>query len=154
MLKISIDTAKKINSVSPLLYGIFFEDINYAGDGGLYGELIANRSFEYTDRDKLTDKRKMCWEEIGDISFEIRERFPLSSAHPNYARLTGKAHEFRVKRRKHFRQVFSEPVLAAFKGVGWKKRNQVQIKSSLPCKGDFRVNVFTVPGGGQSQVIF
>ena len=42
MLKISIDTAKKINSVSPLLYGIFFEDINYAGDGGLYGELIAN----------------------------------------------------------------------------------------------------------------
>ena len=91
MLKISIDTAKKINSVSPLLYGIFFEDINYAGDGGLYGELIANRSFEYTDRDKLKDKRKMCWEEIGDISFEIRERFPLSSAHPNYARLTGKA---------------------------------------------------------------
>lgn len=82
MLKISIDTAKKINSVSPLLYGIFFEDINYAGDGGLYGELIANRSFEYTDRDKLTDKRKMCWEEIGDISFEIRERFPLSSAIP------------------------------------------------------------------------
>lgn len=93
MLKISIDTAKKINSVSPLLYGIFFEDINYAGDGGLYGELIANRSFEYTDRDKLTDKRKMCWEKIGDISFEIRERFPLSSAHPNYARLTGKAGE-------------------------------------------------------------
>ena len=71
MLKISIDTAKKINSVSPLLYGIFFEDINYAGDGGLYGELIANRSFEYTDRDKLTDKRKCAGRKS--------EIFPLKS---------------------------------------------------------------------------
>jgi alpha-L-arabinofuranosidase len=33
--------------VSPLLYGIFFEDINYAADGGLYAELVQNRSFEY-----------------------------------------------------------------------------------------------------------
>ena len=32
--------------VSPLLYGIFFEEINHAGDGGLYAELVRNRSFE------------------------------------------------------------------------------------------------------------
>ncbi len=32
--------------VSPLLYGIFFEEINRAGDGGLYAEMIQNRSFE------------------------------------------------------------------------------------------------------------
>lgn len=36
--------------ISPLLYGIFFEEINHAGDGGLYGELIRNRSFEDGDR--------------------------------------------------------------------------------------------------------
>lgn len=30
--------------ISPMLYGLFFEDINFAGDGGLYGELIKNRS--------------------------------------------------------------------------------------------------------------
>src|SRR5213079_2415994 len=32
--------------VSPTLYGIFFEEINRAGDGGLYAEMIQNRSFE------------------------------------------------------------------------------------------------------------
>src|SRR5438093_1613102 len=32
--------------ISPLLYGIFFEEINHAGDGGLYAELLRNRSFE------------------------------------------------------------------------------------------------------------
>ena len=47
MTDITINTCHKLRDVSPLLYGIFFEDINYAGDGGLYGELIANRSFEY-----------------------------------------------------------------------------------------------------------
>ena len=33
--------------ISPDLFGIFYEDINYAADGGLYAELIQNRSFEY-----------------------------------------------------------------------------------------------------------
>jgi hypothetical protein len=37
--------------ISSNLFGIFFEDINYAADGGLYGELIQNRSFEYTASD-------------------------------------------------------------------------------------------------------
>jgi len=32
--------------VNPMLYGVFFEDINRAGDGGLYAELVQNRSFE------------------------------------------------------------------------------------------------------------
>lgn len=33
--------------VQPTMYGIFFEDINYAADGGLYAELVKNRSFEF-----------------------------------------------------------------------------------------------------------
>ena len=32
-------------AVSPSMYGIFYEDINHAGDGGLYAELVRNRSF-------------------------------------------------------------------------------------------------------------
>jgi alpha-L-arabinofuranosidase len=39
--------------VSPLLYGIFFEDINCSADGGLYAELVRNRSFEDSDRPEL-----------------------------------------------------------------------------------------------------
>ena len=34
-------------AISPVLNGIFFEDINYAADGGLYAEMVQNRSFEY-----------------------------------------------------------------------------------------------------------
>ncbi|MBQ7683750.1 MAG: hypothetical protein IJT48_04625, partial [Bacteroidaceae bacterium] len=34
--------------ISRELWGIFFEDINYAGDGGLYAEMVQNRSFEYS----------------------------------------------------------------------------------------------------------
>ena len=33
-----------------MLYGIFFEEVNMAGDGGLYAELIRNRSFEDGDK--------------------------------------------------------------------------------------------------------
>jgi hypothetical protein len=36
--------------IAPTLYGIFFEEINHAGDGGLYAELIRNRSFEDSDK--------------------------------------------------------------------------------------------------------
>jgi alpha-N-arabinofuranosidase len=45
--EIAIRGADKGVAVSPLLYGIFYEDINYAADGGLYAELVQNRSFEY-----------------------------------------------------------------------------------------------------------
>lgn len=43
---IRIDLNKKGADVSPNLYGIFFEEINHAGDGGLYAELVQNRGFE------------------------------------------------------------------------------------------------------------
>ncbi|QIZ07548.1 hypothetical protein HFZ78_13075 [Priestia megaterium] len=46
--KVIIDTKAKKFPVSPSLYGLFFEEINRAGDGGIYGELIRNRSFEDT----------------------------------------------------------------------------------------------------------
>jgi len=36
-------------AVSPTLFGLFFEDINFAADGGLYPELVKNRSFEFTE---------------------------------------------------------------------------------------------------------
>ena len=46
-VNIQVDVAKKGIEISPTLYGIFYEDINFASDGGLYAELIRNRSFEY-----------------------------------------------------------------------------------------------------------
>jgi alpha-L-arabinofuranosidase len=44
---IAVDCAKPAAPISPHFYGLFFEDINWGADGGLYAELVQNRSFEY-----------------------------------------------------------------------------------------------------------
>ena len=48
-VNISVETQKRVHAISPTLYGIFYEDINHAADGGLYAELVRNRSFEDND---------------------------------------------------------------------------------------------------------
>lgn len=45
-MQLSVDLQSHGADVSPQLYGVFFEEINHAGEGGLYGELLQNRSFE------------------------------------------------------------------------------------------------------------
>jgi alpha-L-arabinofuranosidase len=47
--KITVDAAHPGHKVSPMLWGIFFEDINLSADGGIYPELVRNRSFEDAD---------------------------------------------------------------------------------------------------------
>ena len=47
---ITLDFGRPGHAVSPLLWGIFFEDINLSADGGLYPELVRNRSFEDSDK--------------------------------------------------------------------------------------------------------
>lgn len=46
-LIISANVQKPIAPVQPTMWGIFFEDINLAADGGIYSELVKNRSFEF-----------------------------------------------------------------------------------------------------------
>lgn len=58
-----VNTKKVGAAVQPTMYGIFFEDINYAADGGLYGELVKNRSFEFPDA-------LMGWKAFG--KFEVK----------------------------------------------------------------------------------
>ncbi len=44
---IVVNTSTTITKIQPTMYGVFFEDINFAADGGLYAEMIKNRSFEF-----------------------------------------------------------------------------------------------------------
>ena len=62
---VDIDCAHPGASVSPRLYGIFFEEINHAGDGGLYAELVQNRSFEDDTA------RPVHWTTVGDAKATI-----------------------------------------------------------------------------------
>lgn len=45
--QITVDVKKPGAPIQKTMYGIFFEDINYGADGGLYAELIKNRSFDF-----------------------------------------------------------------------------------------------------------
>jgi len=45
---VTVDAGAPRTPVSPSLYGIFFEEINHAGEGGLYAEMVLNRDFEMT----------------------------------------------------------------------------------------------------------
>ena len=47
---LTVQVDKPGHKISPSLYGIFFEEINCAGDGGIYAELVRNRSFEDSDK--------------------------------------------------------------------------------------------------------
>jgi alpha-L-arabinofuranosidase len=77
--------SQQSKKISNMLTGVFFEDINYAADGGLYGELIQNRDFEYALHDKKERDEKwnatMAWS--GD--FKIEKQNPIHSNNPNYA---------------------------------------------------------------------
>src|ERR1041385_394948 len=46
---VSIQTDRPGPPISPTMWGIFFEDINFGADGGLYAEMVKNRAFEFPD---------------------------------------------------------------------------------------------------------
>ena len=82
---VTIDAGQPGHAVSPLLHGIFFEDINYGADGGLYAELVQNRSFEH-------DEHLFGWATVSrtgaDGAVSIETASPVNAKNPHYARLT------------------------------------------------------------------
>ncbi|MDO5443875.1 MAG: carbohydrate binding domain-containing protein, partial [Bacteroidia bacterium] len=79
---ISIDTRAEGIPVQETMYGIFFEDINYGADGGLYAELVKNRSFEF-------DNPLAGWKTFGKV--EVRDDGPFERC-PHYLRLRNAGH--------------------------------------------------------------
>ena len=79
---LTVDLSKQ-KKISDKLIGIFFEDISYAADGGLYAELIQNRDFEYTPKDHGGWTATTAWHSARPI--EIATEHPLSPNNPHYA---------------------------------------------------------------------
>ena len=74
---------KKIGAeIQPTMYGLFFEDINYAADGGLYAELVKNRSFEFP-------QNLMGWKTFGSVRLMNDGPFDKN---PHYVRLSVPKH--------------------------------------------------------------
>ena len=79
--------ASRGKSISDHLIGIFFEDINYAADGGLYAELVQNRDFEYSSKDGSRQgwDANYAWSVDGQGSMEIATERPVHENNPHYA---------------------------------------------------------------------
>ncbi len=106
--------------IKPTMWGVFFEDINFAADGGIYAELVKNRSFEFY-------KPKMGWSipATGTDSshFIIMNRSSLNENNPRYARIT-------LKEGMKPLSVTN----AGFRGMGIKQNNRYNfsVMASLP----------------------
>lgn len=102
--------------IQPTMYGVFFEDINFAGDGGLYAELVKNRSFEFT-------LPKMGWDEPNSSRFSLN----LKSGTSNVLKV-----EDNPANRNYLRVQVNDPanyelVNEGFRGMGIKADNSYDL---------------------------
>ncbi|MBD0279202.1 MAG: alpha-L-arabinofuranosidase, partial [Flavisolibacter sp.] len=72
-------------TVQPTMWGVFFEDINFGADGGIYAELVKNRSFEFT-------RPMMGWRILGkpqtEGDFLVQNRQQANTVNPRFLRVT------------------------------------------------------------------
>lgn len=82
---IVVNAAKSEGKVSPTMWGVFFEDINMGADGGIYAEMVKNRSFEFL-------KPLMGWspkgKKIGEGDLLVQNRQGANLANPRYLTAT------------------------------------------------------------------
>ena len=74
----TVDVSKPTAKINPSMYGIFFEDINFGADGGLYAELVKNRSFEFP-------QPFVGWTPFGNVT--VQSENPCFDRNPHYARI-------------------------------------------------------------------
>ncbi|MDA3853391.1 MAG: carbohydrate binding domain-containing protein [Bacteroidales bacterium] len=106
-VNVQLNVSEKKADVQPEMYGVFFEDINYGADGGLYAELIKNRSFEF-------EHPFVGWLPFGDVV--VQDESPCFDKNPHYVRITGKG-----------LRTGSGLQNEGFKGIGIKNGNEYRI---------------------------
>ena len=80
---LTVDLKKVGAPIQKTMYGIFFEDINFGADGGLYAEMIKNRSFDFP-------QNLLGWTTFGNV--EVRNDGPFEN-NPHYVRLAYAGHK-------------------------------------------------------------
>lgn len=135
---LTVNASKLGAPIQPTMYGLFFEDINYAADGGLYAELVKNRSFEFP-------QSFMGWETFGKV--ELKDDGPFER-NPHYVRLSAAGH-----REKH-----TGLTNEGYFGIGVEKdslyRFSVWARTTAP--GDtarLKIELINPSTMGESQVI-
>lgn len=115
-----VDVAKPTAQVNPAMFGIFFEDINFGADGGLYAELVKNRSFEFP-------QPFVGWMPFGNVT--ICDEKPCFDRNPHYVRIVNDGRLLRAGMDNE-----------GFRGIGLKKGEEyrfsayVRTPDSMPMK--------------------
>lgn len=132
-----VKTNKVGAPIQPTMYGIFFEDINYGADGGLYAELIKNRSFEFP-------QSFMGWNTFGNV--QLKEDGPFDR-NPHYVRLGNPGHAHKHTGLEN----------EGFFGIGVEKDKQYRFSVWARCvdcdKSKIRVELIQPSNMAESQVI-
>lgn len=134
---IIVNPDKVTADIQPAMWGIFFEDINFAADGGLYAELVKNRSFEF-------DKPLMGWKEekkpgaSGNIL--VLNRSQENENNPRYIRVT-------VNNGQHNYGLSNE----GFRGMGIKQGEQYNfsVMAKQPEGSNVRLYIELVSASGE-----
>lgn len=100
-IDVNVNIRAKQAKVSKDMYGIFFEDINFAADGGLYAEMVKNRSFEFP-------QSFMGWKIFGNVKLKNDGPFERN---PHYAELSPVGHKDKITCLEN----------EGFRGMGYKK---------------------------------
>ncbi|WP_425395557.1 alpha-L-arabinofuranosidase C-terminal domain-containing protein [Aeoliella sp.] len=96
-VKVNVRVDRPTAEISPVLYGLFFEDINYAADGGLYAELVQNRSFEYYSVGGWAANSERlhplyAWKKVerdgGEVQLKVESETPLNDNNTKFLTLT------------------------------------------------------------------
>ena len=137
-LKFDVDLSKEGAPIQETMYGIFFEDINFAADGGLYAELVKNRSFEFPD-DALQG-----WKAFGKV--EVKNDGPFAR-NPHYVRLSDPMHPHK------WTGLDNE----GFFGIGVKEGEQYRFSvwARVPSGGssDLRVEIVNTASMGENHFL-
>jgi alpha-L-arabinofuranosidase len=144
--QLTVNTDKIVAPIQPTMWGIFFEDINFAADGGLYAELVKNRSFEF-------DVPLMGWTELNSNRFAVGSNAGKAMiinrgagyANPRFARLSILKDTGYVMTNEGFR------------GMGVKKDNSYtfsMMASQIDGNTSVRVQLLNSKGGvvGETQI--
>jgi alpha-L-arabinofuranosidase len=130
--QLQVDLSKSRAKIYPTMYGIFYEDINFAGDGGLYAEMIKNRGFEF-------EEPMMGWTQPNSDRFSLNTNSGIATimktgdnpANRNFCRIL-------VKDDKGY-----ELINEGFRGMGVKKdtRYRLSLQASKQ-SGDIKKIIF------------
>lgn len=130
----TVDVAKPTAKIQPTMYGIFFEDINFGADGGLYAELVKNRSFEFP-------QPFIGWVPFGNVT--VQSEKPCFDRNPHYVRVVNDGRLLRAGLDNE-----------GFTGIGLKQGEEYRfsVYARTPDAGSMKLSIELVRADGSNPL--